>query len=111
MQTLRIAGCIAASLLVSCAYVKSVPEDAITSEKGLRCNMTMNEVVDWASANGMDHLDCPSDALVTRCDAAEGRAQYLLLFSKAGGLISVQPGYVYDLTHLTYEGRRDLCKV
>lgn len=105
--------CVLAAFVSSCAYIKSVPENATAFAKGLQCHMTKNEVRELANANGIDSFDCASvspEVTESRCDAAEGRAQYLLLFDRNEGLISVQPGYVYDLTHLTYDEGSNLCK-
>jgi hypothetical protein len=111
MYDLKFPGCIVVVLLASCAYIKNVPGNAMAFEKGLSCNMSIAEVRSWANASAMDSFECtsPPQGVPSECDAAEGRAQYHLSFKKDGGLTSVRPGYVYDLTNLTYSDTVELC--
>ena len=100
-------------LLAGCAYFRSVPDNAEAFKEGLSCHMPKGEVERWASANKMEPLSCtpaPSRDEPYSCDSGTERVVYRLLFDDQDELISVQPGYIYDLTHLIYEGSVDLCE-
>ena len=104
--------CCAAASLSACAYFKVVPENAEAFEAGLYCRMARNEVESWAGSKQMGPLACTlpaSRGLPHDCDTGTGRVVHRLLFDAKGELVSVQPGYVYDLTHLTYEDPVELC--
>jgi len=101
------------TLVTACGHIKSVPENAVAFQEGLRCSMSTDEARAWAGTNKMAAVSCRSLSTATKkamCETNVGRAVYTLLFDESGGLSSVQPGYVYDLTYLTYEPVIELCE-
>ncbi len=94
------------ALLGACGHIKMVPDNATAFQEGLRCNMTHAEVDAWATTNGIDGTVCRSP---THCETGTGRAVYTLRFNENDQLTSVQSGYIYDLTYLTYDPVIDLC--
>ena len=99
--------------LIAGCHFKVVPENADAFQEGLRCSMSTDEAKVWAATNKMGEVSCKSLSTATKkasCETNAGRAVYTLLFDESGGLSSVQPGYIYDLTYLTYDPVIELCE-
>lgn len=112
LAALLIPGSAVVIALTNCGHIRMTPDKALAFQDGLRCGMSRAEVRAWAAANSMDGLACSSlsDKFKTsQCDTGSGRTVELLIFSDHGRLISLQPGYVYDLTYLTYDPAIELC--
>jgi len=112
MATLSILGSAVVLALTNCGHIRMTPDNAETFQDGLRCGMSQAEVRAWAAANNMDELACSSLAdksKTAQCDTGSGRAVESLIFKEHAKLVSLQPGYVYDLTYLTYDPVVELC--
>ncbi|MFM9844353.1 MAG: hypothetical protein ACKVOI_15440 [Dongiaceae bacterium] len=112
LSALSILGSALVLSVAACGHIKIVPDNAAAFQDGLRCGMSQKEVRAWAAANDMDGLACTplsDNSRMARCDTGSGRAVEALFFGNDRGLISVQPGYVYDLTYLTYDPVIELC--
>lgn len=102
-----------AFLLASCgAYIKISPDSAEAFEDGLACRMPRKDVETFAKSSGMDSIGCKLQhyqGKSMQCGTSSGRAVYRLFFNEADELVTVQSGYIYDLTHLTFEDPVDIC--